>query len=60
MIKKNRTRSELMKEPLRRYILEEEWAEIYRYGEQKAVQEDITEDQIEDIIDAQRIQNPPT
>jgi len=31
----NRTRSELIREAIRRYIAEEKWAQIYRYAEQK-------------------------
>jgi len=50
----NRTRSELIREAIRRYIAEEKWAQIYRYAEQKALEKGITEDQIEEIIDAER------
>ena len=49
-----RTRSELLREALRRYAEEQEWKKIYRYGEMKAREKGITEDQIEDIIDAYR------
>jgi CopG family transcriptional regulator/antitoxin EndoAI len=49
-----RTRSELLREALRRYAEEREWRKIYRYGELKARQKGITEDKIEDIIDARR------
>lgn len=48
------TRSELLREALRRYAEEQEWKKIYRYGELKAREKGITEDQIEDIIDAHR------
>jgi len=54
MKKENRTRSELIREAIRRYIEEREWEEIYRYGERKAREKGITEDQVEDIIDARR------
>ena len=54
MKKEGRTRSELIREALRRYVEEQEWKEIYRYGEMKAREKRITEDQIEDIIDARR------
>jgi len=50
----NRTRSELIREAIRRYIAEEKWAQIYRYAEQKALEKGISEDQIEEIIDAER------
>jgi metal-responsive CopG/Arc/MetJ family transcriptional regulator len=48
------TRSELLREALRRYAEEQEMKKIYRYGEIKARERGITEDQIEDIIDARR------
>ena len=55
MIKEEgRNRSELLREALKRFIEEKEWQRIYRYGEMKAREKDITEDQIEDIIDARR------
>jgi CopG family transcriptional regulator/antitoxin EndoAI len=54
MKKENRTRSELIREAIRRYVEEREWEEIYRYGERKAREKGITEDQVEDIIDARR------
>jgi CopG family transcriptional regulator/antitoxin EndoAI len=49
-----RTRSELLREALRRYAEEQEMKKIYHYGEIKARQRGITEDQIEDMIDARR------
>ena len=54
MKKEGRTRSELIREALRRYVDEQEWKEIYRYGEMKAREKGITEEQVEDIIDARR------
>jgi len=55
MIKEEgRNRSELLREALRHYIEEKEWQRIYRYGEMKAREKEITEDQVEDIIDARR------
>jgi CopG family transcriptional regulator/antitoxin EndoAI len=54
MKEEGRTRSELLREALRRYSEEQEWKKIYRYGEMKAREKGITEDQIEDIIDARR------
>jgi CopG family transcriptional regulator/antitoxin EndoAI len=54
MKKEGRTRSELIREALRRYVEEQEWKEIYRYGERKAKERGISEDQVEDIIDARR------
>ena len=54
MKEEGRTRRELLREALRRYAEEQEWKKIYRYGELKAREKGITEDQIEDIIDAHR------
>ena len=54
MKEEGRTRSELLREALRRYMKEQEWEEITRYGRMRAKEKGITEDQIEDIIDARR------
>lgn len=54
MKKEQRTRSELLREALRRYIEEQEWQAILRYGRQKAKEKGITEEKIEDIVDAYR------
>jgi CopG family transcriptional regulator / antitoxin EndoAI len=52
MKEEGRNRSELLREALRLYVKEKEWQKIYRYGEMKAREKEITEDQVEDIIDA--------
>lgn len=49
-----RTRSELFREALRRYIEERKWTRLYRYGELKAWEKGIKEEQIEDLVDAHR------
>jgi len=54
MKEEGRTRSELIREALRRYVEEQEWKKIYRYGEMKVKEKRITEDQVESIIDAHR------
>ena len=54
MRKEKRTRSELFREALRRYFEEQEWKEVIRYGKMKAKEKGISEDQIEDIVDAIR------
>ncbi len=54
MKEEDRTRSELIREALRRYVEEQEWKKIYRYGEIKAREKRITEDQVESIIDVHR------
>ena len=54
MKKEKMTRSELFREALRKYFEEQEWKEIKRYGRMKAKEKGISEDQIEDIVDAIR------
>ena len=54
MKKEKRTRSELIREALRRYFEEQEWKEIVKYGRIKAREKGISEDQVEDIVDANR------
>ena len=54
MKKEDRTRSELIRETIRRYIEQQEWKEILRYGRIKAKEKVITENQVEDIVDAYR------
>ena len=49
-----RTRSELLREALRRYVRDREWRELLRYGQRKAWEAGITEEEIEDIVDAYR------
>ena len=50
MKKEGRTRSELIREALRRYVEEQEWKEIYRYGEMKAREKGIMEKDVDRII----------
>ena len=54
MDKEERTRSELFREALRRYFEEQEWKELRKYGRAKTKEHGISEDQVEDIIDASR------
>jgi len=54
MKEEGRTRSELLREALRRYAEEQEWKKVYRYGEMKTGEEGIDEDQVGEIIDARR------
>ena len=54
MKKEGRTRSELVREALRRYFEEREWKEIIRYGMRVARERGITEDQAEEIVDEYR------
>jgi CopG family transcriptional regulator/antitoxin EndoAI len=54
MKQEGRTRSELLREALRRYMEEQEWKETLRYGRMRAKEKGITEDQVEDIVDTYR------
>jgi CopG family transcriptional regulator/antitoxin EndoAI len=54
MKKEGRTRSELLREALRRYMEEQEWKEVLRYGRMRAKDRGITEEQVEDIVDGYR------
>ena len=49
-----RTRSELLREALRRYVRDQEWRELLRYGQGQAIEAGIREEEIEDIVDAYR------
>lgn len=52
--KEGRTRSELLREALRRYAEEQEWKDLIRYGQQQAKKKKIIKDKVEDLIDAIR------
>lgn len=54
MKEEKRTRNEILKEALKRYIEEKEWKEILKYGRLKAKERGITKGQVEEIIDAYR------
>lgn len=54
MSMRSSTTSELFRESLRRYFEEQEWKELTKYGLMKARESGISEDQIEDIVDASR------
>lgn len=54
MREEGRTKSELFREALRRYFEEQEWKKILRYGRRQALKRGITEDQVENIVDAYR------
>jgi len=45
---------ERLRETIRRYIEQQEWKEILRYGRIKAKEKGIAENQVEDIVDAYR------
>ena len=52
--KEGRTKSELFREALRRYIQERRWAELRRYGAQRVRKLGIKETEVERIIAAYR------
>jgi CopG family transcriptional regulator / antitoxin EndoAI len=54
MKEEGRTKSELLREALRRYIEEREWRQILKYGERKAAEQMITPGDVEDLIDDRR------
>lgn len=52
--KEGRTKSELFREALRRYIREQRWAELRRYGTQQAGKLGFKETDVERIIEEYR------
>lgn len=56
MREEGRTRSELLREALRRYVEERELKSLYHYGERKARAKGITtEKQVADLVHARRV-----
>ena len=50
--KENRTKSELIREALRRYIEDREWEKLTRYAQKEAVETGIrTEEDIQKVVD---------
>jgi CopG family transcriptional regulator/antitoxin EndoAI len=54
MREEGRTRSELLREALRRYVRDREWRDLLRYGQGKAQEAGIGEEDVEDIVDSYR------
>ncbi len=54
MAEEGRTKSELLREALRRYFAAREWRKLQVYVSRKAKEKGITEEHIEDIVDAYR------
>jgi len=52
--KEGRTKSELFREALRRYIQEKEWLELQRYGKRQAAKLGMKETDVQDIVKAYR------
>jgi len=50
MKKESRTKSELVREALRRYMDELKWKDLYRYGELKAGGKRITEEEVVGLV----------
>ena len=54
MKQEGRTRSELLREALRRYMLAREWRGLARFGQRRAEELGITPDDVERLIDESR------
>lgn len=54
MQEEGRTRSELVREALRQYVVEREWRALQRYGQARAQAAGVTEEDVEDAVDEQR------
>ena len=52
--KEGRTKSELFREALRRYIQEQRWVALRRYGAQRVRKLGVKESEVERVIDAYR------
>jgi CopG family transcriptional regulator / antitoxin EndoAI len=50
----NRTKSELIREALRRYIAEREWRRLQRYGIKQAKKLNLKEEDVERLVDEYR------
>jgi CopG family transcriptional regulator/antitoxin EndoAI len=50
MRQEGRTRSELLREALRRYIEEREWRRLLRYGENRAREQGIGPQEVERLV----------
>lgn len=49
--KEGRTKSELIREALRRYAEEREWRDLIKYAQRQAKRKGVKESQVEDLID---------
>lgn len=54
MRQEGRTKSELLREALRRYIEDREWRQILRYGEQRAREQGIAPGDTDRLVDEYR------
>lgn len=51
MRQEGRTKSELLREALRRYIEDREWRQLYRYGEQRARQQGRVAEDVDRLVE---------
>lgn len=49
-----RSRSELFREAIRKYIEDKKWERIYRYGQMKAKEQGLAEADVERLVDEYR------
>ena len=54
MKREGRTKSELLREALRRYIEDREWRRLLRYGEQRAREQGIEPEDVESLVEEYR------
>jgi len=53
-----RSRSDLFREAIRKYIEDKKWERLYRYGRLKAMEQALTEGDTERLIDEYRREHP--
>lgn len=54
MREEGRTRSELLREAIRRYVEEREWKQVLRYGGRRAREQSRAPGDVEDLVDEYR------
>ena len=54
MKSEGRTKSELLREALRRYIEDREWRQVLRYGERRAREQGIDPEDVESLVKGYR------
>ena len=58
MVRQGRSRSDLLREAVLRYVEECEWRQVLRYGEQRARRLDIGAAQVDQLVDEYRAEAP--
>jgi len=56
MEQEGRTKSELLREALRRYIEEREWRALFRYGEQQAREQGLGPQDVARLVEEYRVE----